>query len=78
MSPDRPRRFATVRCMSDEFDGIAPFDSAVPEGDPVPTGDDTASPRRGLEGRGKRLVWEFVLGVAVMGLVTLLLVVFFG
>jgi tetrahydromethanopterin S-methyltransferase subunit B len=64
--------------MSDEFDGIAPFDSAVPEADPVPTGDDTVSPRRGLEGRGKRLVWEFVLGVAVMGLVTLLLVVFFG
>jgi tetrahydromethanopterin S-methyltransferase subunit B len=64
--------------MSDEFDGIAPFDSAVPEADPVPTGDDTVSPRRGREGRGKRLVWEFVLGVAVMGLVTLLLVVFFG
>ncbi len=64
--------------MSDEFDGTAPFGSAVPEGDPVPTGDDTVSPRRGLEGRGRRLLWEFLLGVAVMGLVTVLLVVFFG
>lgn len=58
--------------MSDEFDG------PVPEGDPVPTGDLTVSPRRGLDGRGQRLVWEFVLGVAVMGLVTLLLVLFRG
>ena len=58
--------------MSDEFDGPAP------EGDPVPTGDLTVSPRRGLDGRGRRLVWEFVLGVAVMGLVTLLLVLFRG
>jgi hypothetical protein len=64
--------------MSDEFDGTAPFGSAVPEGDPVPTGDDTVPPRRGLEGRGRRLLWEFLLGVAVMGLVTVLLVVFFG
>ena len=38
--------------MSDEFDGTAPFDSADPEGDPVPTGDLTVSPRRGLDGRG--------------------------
>lgn len=58
--------------MDDEYDG------PVPEGDPVPTGDDTQSPRRGLEGRGRRLVWEFVLGVAVMGLVTLLLVLLAG
>ena len=58
--------------MNDEFDG------PVPEGDPVPTGDDTVSPRRGLEGRGRRLLWEFLLGVGVMGLVTVLLVVFFG
>lgn len=55
--------------MSDEFDG------PLPEGDPVPTGDDTVSPRRGLEGRGSRLLWEFLLGVAVMGFVTVLLVV---
>jgi len=55
--------------MSDEFDG------PLPEGDPVPTGDDTVSPRRGLEGRGRRLLWEFLLGVAVMGFVTVLLVV---
>lgn len=64
--------------MSDESDGTGPTDSAVPEGDPVPTGDDTVSPRRGLEGRGRRLVWEFLLGVSVMGLVTVLLVVLSG
>ena len=64
--------------MSDEFDGTAPFDDAVPEGDPGPPGADTVSPRRGLEGRGRRLLWEFLLGVGVMGLVTVLLVVFFG
>ncbi len=58
--------------VSDEYDG------PVPEGDPVPTGDDTVSPRRSLDGRGRRLLWEFVLGVAVMGLVTLLLVLLSG